>query len=160
MTEHHTAPTTREAGGSREGLSALLVREDGTHEALTLPAEGSARVTEMQRLVGGSFDCVGLDERTDMWVNDDGLFTCEPNPIASRLAAAHGFDLQRYHGPALFTGGIDAHGDTLGLRPEDLDLLGAMADAAAARGELWEDTQDGHRFLEIYRRRAAHQPGA
>ena len=134
------------------GLSALLVREDGSHEAIRLPGEGSARVAELQRLVGGFFDCVGLDPHTDMWVHDEGLFVCQPNPVASRLAAAHGFDLQPYYGPAVFTGGVDAQGDTLALRPQDLDLLAGMAVAASGRGELWDDVPDGHRFDEVHRR--------
>lgn len=156
-TEQHTPDTTKrptESTGTAagEGLSALLVREDGTHEAITLPTDATARVAQLQRLVGGLFDCVDLDGHTDMWVNDVGVFTCERNPVASRLAAAHGFDLQSYYGPAVFTGGVDGYGDTLGLRPQDLDLLAGMAAAANARGELWDDVPDGHRFDEVHRR--------
>ena len=57
-----------------------------------------------------------------MWVNDEGLFLCEPNPLATMLAA--GFadrDLaQPFFGPAVFTGSCDEAGSTLGLTAAQL----------------------------------------
>ena len=59
MTEHHTAPTTREAGGSREGLSALLVREDGTHV-------GGLGATELDRAAAEAASQLMWAERSEL----------------------------------------------------------------------------------------------
>ena len=45
--------------------------------------EIDAGLESMQRFVGGSVECVGLDSNgnrgTDLWCNEEGLFTCKPN---------------------------------------------------------------------------------
>ena len=163
MTQHQSTEQTPEhtTGAATEQRVArgLLVREDGTYEVVTLPAAGTILLRPRLGADGG-VEGIGLDERTEVWVDEDRNKSGEINPVASRLVAAHGFVLYAYRGPVLFVGGIDAHGDTVGMRPEDLDVLVELADVATADGNLYDCAADDRRFLEVYRRRAISQSGA
>lgn len=57
----------------------------------------------------------------------------------------------------MFTGGCDTAGDTLGLDPDTLRVLTAMATSAAAEGDLTARDVDGHRYREITTRRARYR---
>ena len=100
------APLSRdEVGPDREGgaadtapLRALVIAEDGAVSSVALSAHGGERLAQLQRLVGGLVDVVELDGATDLWLNDEGLYLCGPNPVASRIAAAHGQGYQMFHG--------------------------------------------------------------
>lgn len=110
MTKHHATPAP-------DGLLALWLPANGGITTVTLPSNPDERSDTLARLVDGMLDVVALDEHTDMWVNDEFLFRWPetPNVMATRVAGAHGYDVQPYHGPAVLTGGVDAHGDTQGL---------------------------------------------
>jgi hypothetical protein len=64
----------------------------------------------MQEFVGGYIDRVRLDEHTDLWCNDEGLFTCSPNLLLGE---------QPIHGN-VFIAGHDGEGETIGLTEEQL----------------------------------------
>jgi hypothetical protein len=94
--------------------SALTITEDGVAAIVEFPTDGDTLVF-LQEHVGGRVDVVSLSEYLDMWVGDESLFTHGPNAVPSGIARAFGFDAQLYHGPVVFTGGVDAEGNTLPL---------------------------------------------
>lgn len=148
-----TTPTRPNTDTNSPELTALWITDDGGVATVTLPADDNARLDALQRMVGGYLDVVRLDEHTDMWVNDEGVFAYGPNTVASRVAGAHGYDLQPYHGPVVLTGGVNAHGDTQGLDDDSATLLASIAFYSAAEGPLRVDEVDGHRFRDLTHRR-------
>lgn len=62
-------------------------------------------------------EVVQLAPDLHMWLDEEGLLADEPvvNEIATVIAHLHGFNHQRYVGNAIFTGGADEEGNTLGL---------------------------------------------
>ena len=106
------------SSASIDQLGVVVVEVDGAVRADTwaITAEKDT-LGYLQDAVGGLIDVVGLTESVDMWVNDEGLFLCEPNPLATMLAAGLADrDLaQPFFGPAVFTGSCDEAGTTLGL---------------------------------------------
>jgi hypothetical protein len=93
---------------------------------MTLPVEGAAEFTELpaetlsadlNRLVGGYFQCIPLVDGIHLWVNEDGKgIGLAPNANAQALwDAVYGFGTDYVVGEAVLTGGADRHGNTLGL---------------------------------------------
>jgi len=107
-------------------------------------------LAHLQEVVGGLVDCVGLTPTADLWVNDEGLYLCEPNPVASVLAHVMADrDLaQPLFGPAVFTGGVDEDGGTLGLSEEAAQGLRAQVEwlTATEASTLAEVTEIGQRM--------------
>jgi len=64
-----------------------------------------------------SVEVVQLAPDLHMWLDEEGLLAEEPkvNEIATVIAHLHGYNQQQYVGPAIFTGGADEEGNTLGL---------------------------------------------
>ncbi len=79
------------SSASIDQLGVVVVEVDGAVRADTwaITAEKDT-LGYLQDAVGGLIDVVGLTESVDMWVNDEGLFLCEPNPLATMLAAGLG----------------------------------------------------------------------
>ncbi|MFF2053778.1 DUF3846 domain-containing protein [Leifsonia sp. NPDC058194] len=73
-------------------------------------------------LVEGSFECVELNDDVHVWLNEEGKLRGMPwNPRAQRLwDQRYGSFTDVLVGPAVLTGGVDRHGDTLGLSPEQI----------------------------------------
>lgn len=159
MSEYQTFEKTTRLAVNWERGRGMLVREDGTYEVVTLASAGTILLRPRTRVDGG-IDLIELDQHTVVWVDEDRSVSGEINPVASRLIAQHGFELCAYRGPVLFAGGIDNHGDNVGMRPEDLDVLVELADVATAGGNLYDCADDHRRFLEVYSRRANPQHGA
>jgi len=80
--------------------------------------EIESSLDSMQALVGGNVDCVpvpGLTEHgIDLWINDEGKFTCKPN-----FAIFDGRDV--VFGP-VFCASVDEEGETIGLTDEQVDI--------------------------------------
>ncbi len=132
-------------------LRVVVVFEDGTvyDDTWTLTADKDC-LAHLQEVVGGLVDCVGLTPTADLWVNDEGLYLCEPNPVASVLAHVMADrDLaQPLFGPAVFTGGVDEDGGTLGLSEEAAQGLRAQVEwlTATEASTLAEVTEIGQRM--------------
>ncbi|MET9499553.1 DUF3846 domain-containing protein [Streptomyces sp. NPDC006552] len=100
---------------------ALLIRTDGQFRLLDWPANDNDHL----KLLYAACDCDHIDavqitERLTMWIDDEGLINqATPNFGATRLYATHRQPHQLYHGHALFTGGADAEGNTLGLTADE-----------------------------------------
>lgn len=108
---------------------AVTVTVDGHAEVVHWPRSGDASVLRhLQTAVGGNVDVVSLHPDIDMWVNDEGLVMNMPiNTLATNVAAMFGLTHQPYHGPAVFTGGIDGDGETLPLPVRESDNLVQLA---------------------------------
>lgn len=141
-----------ELTGAARNLDVLIVEPDGTVREDTWTAAADGGVLEpLQRTVGGLVDVVALTDDVDLWVNDEGIYLCEPNPIVTLLAIALGHRAP-FYGPAVFTGGADREGHTLGLEPQIRAQLVAGAELAAAdQGRLTAVTVDAVLFASRYR---------
>lgn len=109
---------------------AIAVKPDLTTEVLDL-TENSLRT--LQSAVDGLIQPVDFDSIT-MWVNEEGLFRndLDWNWLASGFMEQLGSDTL-IRGTAVFTGGVDEEGDTMGM-PDDavLALMGLVARAKDA----------------------------
>jgi len=68
----------------------------------------------MQAIVGGLIECVAItrdaDGGVDLWCNEEGLFTCQPNRLVGQTPIHGDFFLARHNN----------EGDTLGLTEADI----------------------------------------
>lgn len=117
-------------------IVVVIVGTAGDARQETWPAEGGL-LDRLQGAVGGCVDVVALvagENGLDMWVHDEGLYLCEPNPVATVIAQRFGLTSQPYFGPAVLTGGADSRGVTRGL-------TGGLATYLLARvGEIRADS--------------------
>lgn len=153
MPTSNTPPADRTpAPGAACSVDVLIVETDGTsHPQSWTPTADGGLLNQLQAAVDGLVNVVALTSRLDMWVHDEGLYVCEPNPVATLLALAHDRPIPCY-GTAVFTGGADAHGDTLGLAPQALAQLLAAAELARADAtRLAAATVDAVAFAFAYR---------
>ncbi|MFZ3562685.1 DUF3846 domain-containing protein [Streptomyces sp. BH097] len=96
---------------------ALLVRTDGQFRLLDWPAN----IDQRQKILYAACDCdhiepVQITDHLTMWVDEEvTLNGSGVNWGATLLHALHRPSHQSYYGHALFTGGADAQGNTLGL---------------------------------------------
>lgn len=86
---------------------SLVIPADGQTSTEALPKDHTERFKAMYRLIGG--DCrlvelVALSDQFDMWVDQEGVYTQEPNTPATMLAQRFGLTWQTYHGTAIITG--------------------------------------------------------
>jgi hypothetical protein len=104
---------------------ALKVTPAGEATEVDL-GRGSDSLLEMYAAIGCDVvECVQLADDVDMWVDEEGLLKAqlEPNLPASMLAWRYRGMGQAYYGTALFTGGADGAGNSLGLSDEALAQL-------------------------------------
>ena len=155
-----TMPTTNSAAadcqdgpdGATGAFDVLVVDTDGAvhRERWTAGPDGSL-LAQLQTAVGGLVDVVALADHVDLWVNDEGLYLCEPNPVATLLGLALGRNAPVY-GPAVFTGGADPDGGTRGLHPHACaQLMTAAQLAGAGPTRLAAVTVDAVLFASRYR---------
>lgn len=78
-------------------------------------------------------DVVRLNESIDGWIDDEGLYTQERNPLGTVMAVLLGRSARAglLHGPVLFLT-VDSDGATRSLSPEQYRLLMNTADQAKA----------------------------
>ena len=152
MPTSHTPAEEPGPAGAPRTVDVLIVETDGTsHLQSWTPTADGGLLDQLQRAVGGLVDVVALTDQLDMWVHDEGLYVCEPNPVANLLALAHG-RRSPFYGPAVFTGGAGSHGDTRGLQARSLAGLQAAAELARADGtRLAAVTVDAIAFAFDYR---------
>ncbi|MFI7005558.1 DUF3846 domain-containing protein [Streptomyces sp. NPDC050145] len=100
---------------------ALLVRTDGRFRLLDWPENDNQHL----KILYAACDCTHIDavtvtEALTLWVDDEGMLNgAEFNAPATRLYALHRPPHQPYFGQALFTGGTDPQGNTLGLTADE-----------------------------------------
>jgi hypothetical protein len=99
------------------------------------PNGDAAKVSEislrsLQTAVGGWVQAVDLDDDLTIWVNEEGKIEGLPvNPIATRLWEKYiGAGTDIIVGTAVFTGGTDEDGETLGLADDKVAMLMASVE--------------------------------
>lgn len=112
--------------------TALVIHPDGEIIEVNLKP-GASHLALMREHIGCSLvDCVALTSRLDMWIDDEGLYTQPVNPLATALAAHHGFTWRNYRGPVLLCS-VDAEGDSVDMTIDQVrGLLAQLADAVEA----------------------------
>lgn len=105
--------------------TVITVAVNGELKRETLP-EGST-LPFLQARVGGYVDVVRVNDRVDMWLNDEGLILGqEDNRRAMRIVRALGTLTQPYVGGVVFAG-CSPEGETVGLPEEVLREIEAAA---------------------------------
>jgi len=98
-------------------MQGILINPTLDFDAVsTVEVEEANKLASMRGYLECSLlDCVQLDDELDMWIDDEGLNTDEPqvNRVATALAVAMGVATQRYYGKALLLARKGA--DTVGL---------------------------------------------
>lgn len=105
-------------------MLVAVINTDGTVEARQI--DGS--LYSMQHIVEGLIQPVDIQDDITLWVNEEGLYREDHNPLATRIAQTH------INGPAFLTGGIDEDGNTLGLNPAYVSQVKTYAEVMATLG--------------------------
>ncbi|MEV0453548.1 DUF3846 domain-containing protein [Streptomyces sp. NPDC050600] len=116
---------------------ALLVRPDGFFQVLDWPTDSAKTLETLRTAIECNMvDVADITADLSMWIDDEGMLTESPyqNVPAFLLYAHYGAPRQAYFGNAVFTGGTDANGDTLGLT-EDA-VLGLLLNLLRLMHEL------------------------
>lgn len=71
---------------------------------------GGGLLAPLQAAVGGLVDVVALAQDLTMYVHDNGIYECEPNPAATALAMAYGRLSTPIFGTVVLVGGVDDDG--------------------------------------------------
>lgn len=108
---------------------ALVLHPDGDVMELNLPTNVHDNLTTMCKVIGCRLvDVVALTDRLDMWLDEEGLYQQEVNPVATALARRFGFVWQPYYGPVVLCS-ADEDGNSVGLTPDQLvGLLTTLMD--------------------------------
>lgn len=105
---------------------ALQVKSSGESVELDI-TENTLAV--LQSGVDGLIQPVDINENLTMWVNEEFLFRgdFEPNLLGTSFyQSLYGDSAGIIHGPIVFTGGLDAEGNTLPLSDSVRDSLTEM----------------------------------
>lgn len=115
-------------------LLGIRVSVDGSIQDVQIPTtDGVPELAGITKAIGCDlFDRVALPEDIDVFVDDEGLYRQEPNPVLSeivreKLGAPIGY---RLHGTGLFLG-MNDEGDTLALTPSQRATIAAAWFAAS-----------------------------
>ena len=107
-----------------------------TQFAVKLSVEGNIEVIPfvenqlkiLQSAVGGYFEAITLAPDLVMWVNEEGRMKELPfNQAATSIAMKHVPGIGFIVGTAVFTGGADDNGDTLGISEGQINQLKVYA---------------------------------
>lgn len=112
-----------------------------TVTAVKIDVNGQATIVELQADGQGvgkavrealdcrNFDVVRLAPGLDMWIDDEGLFTDDPevNRVATRIARSYGLRWQPYVGTVVFASS-DQEGETQSLSEDQVAALVNTAD--------------------------------
>lgn len=112
---------------SNTTVRAVTIDTKGQAQTVALDAANEL-LDALQHAVGGYVDVVTLTKNVDMWVDEEGLLKNLPvNIVATHIARLFGRTHQVYLGPAVFTGGMDDQGTTLGLTEDNAEILMNLA---------------------------------
>lgn len=74
----------------------------------------------MNKAVGGWLEAVRVSETVVLWINEEGQIN--DLPVNFFLLDSSENPVNRIHGNVIFTG-LDEAGNTVGLKPEDIELI-------------------------------------
>jgi hypothetical protein len=114
--------------GAEMPKQALIVNSDLTTQVIDIEGD---ELGQLQRAVEGLIQPVELTDIITMWVNEEGLFQggLSLNQLASAFMQEIGSETP-IMGNAVFTGGTDEDGNTLGMAEDVLAELLEIADGA------------------------------
>ncbi len=107
---------------------ALVLTHTGQLSQLQLPDQGPGDVVGRairEAIECAYFEVVRLTDAWDMWLDEEGLFSKPLNLYATALGYQYGRIYHPLRGAVLFAT-ADAHGDTLGLTPDQAAALRAQ----------------------------------
>lgn len=101
--------------------TAIVVNSDSTHEVIDI--EGDT-LRKLQTAVDGLIEPIDLTDTITMWVNEEFLFrdSFEPNLLGTAMYQSVG-GAGVILGNAVFTGGTDPEGYTMGLNDVDYQKI-------------------------------------
>ncbi|MGW2841937.1 DUF3846 domain-containing protein [Streptomyces sp. NPDC001493] len=104
---------------------ALVMYPNGVIRVVEWPIESFTSLQVLYREIEcDRIDAVAIGADLTMWVDDEGQINGSfVNLFATRIYAAHKKPHQLYQGTAVFTGGADRSGDTLGLTRDQIMRL-------------------------------------
>lgn len=94
-------------------------------------SETGLSLKELQTAVDGLIQPIDISENLTMWVNEEFLYReQDPNPVATSFFQTFARGEYPIQGSVVFTGGSDEEGKTLGLKPEDEQLIRQFSEHA------------------------------
>lgn len=79
---------------------------------------------DYQEAVGGYIDVVAVNSKLDATVHDEGIYDCQPNPMATlAIRGINPKSSTMLFGPVVFSGPPDREGYTTGIGDEELISL-------------------------------------
>lgn len=120
-------------------IIGLRVNLDGGMDRVVLPARSTDRVTALHTaLACDTFDIVGVEHTLDLFVDDEGLYRSEHNPMLSLMLEILG-QPRLLSGPGIFLGGDPTSGETLSLTTLQAKRLIVLHTALAHVGGILDD---------------------
>lgn len=129
----------------REVVTGLRITVDGSVQKIELPK--NAILAGLYAAIGcDCVDVVRLTDQLDMWVDDEGLYHSDINPLATKLAHHVQSDIpapyrQPYFGTAVFLGVDPDTGDTRSLLSAAVLSAAELTRLQAALRHPLTDTQ-------------------
>ncbi|MCF3965385.1 DUF3846 domain-containing protein [Streptomyces fuscigenes] len=108
---------------------ALVIRPDASFDVIDWPEEmRSTLYTLYTALRCDHVDVVDVSPELSMWLDGSGITIGVPIdvPATKLYAVANGRAHQFYYGTVVITGGVDRHGDTIGLTREQCEMVLGM----------------------------------
>ena len=100
-------------------LHGLRIGLDGRLEDLVLPTEPAPLADALNTALDSrTFTLVGFEDALDLFVDDEGMLTSEPNPILSMVTQRLGYPQPVLFGPGVFLRGDPDTGASLSLSDE------------------------------------------
>jgi hypothetical protein len=101
---------------------AVIIRTNGTTETIDISTD---TLDKLQGAVGGWVQAIDLSDTITMWLNEEGKVEGLPHNETAQWYwdMAFGPDTDYIVGDIVFTGGVDAQGDTLGLDDKTVETL-------------------------------------
>lgn len=151
-TENRVLETARSLPGEWQGGRLAGVPE---HGAVAVDSQGRIELIPMgphveletlQDAVGGYVEAEELAGDLTMWVDEEAAWKGQQlNKVTTNVADQFGVNHQSYVGPAVFTGGADAAGNTLALNREQVAAVREIAQYYAIgidqRNPRWPTTR-------------------
>lgn len=105
-------------------MKAILVTAEAAPVVVEIPedsCDGGETLGELQRILGGYIEALPFPYTKDatVYINEEGKFTKQPNPMASALMAVNLMPNDAIYGPMLICGFDEVAGRTTSV-PDDL----------------------------------------
>lgn len=111
----------------------MLVTPDGVARIVEFDSKTSYNV--LSTGVGGLIECVSFERDLEVYVNEEGKFNGnEYNPYATVVWIKYYGLTDMLMGTVVFTGGVDANGNTRGLTKARIEFLEVLMGVEVEKG--------------------------